>query len=189
MKKYNTYKYVTLALLSAVAFISLFVVRFPVIPSASFLRVDIKDVLILIGACIFGPVYGFMMAIVVSFLHMLSLSEFGWIGFVMNVLSSTAFVCPAAFIYQKRKKTSGLVIGLIVGCITMTCVMLLWNYIVTPFYMGVSREVVKDMLIPAFLPFNLLKSIINSILSYVLFKGVAERIDRKIMRNEEIIDG
>lgn len=54
----------------------------------------------------------------------------------------------------------------------LTVVMLLWNYLITPLYMGVERDVVKDMLVPIILPFNLVKGGLNTALILVLYKPV-----------------
>ena len=63
-----------------------------------------------------------------------------------------------------NKTKAGLAGGLAVGCAFMTVSMLLWNYIVTPLFMGVPREVVASMLFTVFLPFNLLKGGINAVI-------------------------
>lgn len=179
MKNENIKKIAFLGLLSAMAYVSLFFIRIPIIPSASFLRYDVKDVFMVIGAFMFGPLYGLAMAIVVAFLQMLTASEYGLIGFAMNTLSSATFVCIASFIHKKIPKLYGTVTGLIGGCIAMTVTMLLWNYLFTPLYMGVPRETVKAMLIPVFLPFNLIKSGINAVVSLILYKTLAERLKNK----------
>ena len=91
---------------------------------------------------------------------------------VMNVLASALFVCPAALIYKRRRTVSGALIGLITGALAMTAGMILWNYIITPLYMGVSRDVVIGMLVPIILPFNLLKAGLNTALTMLLYQSV-----------------
>ena len=54
----------------------------------------------------------------------------------------------------------------------MLIIMLLWNYIMTPIFMGVPREAVLEMFIPLLIPFNLLKAALNSALILFLYKGV-----------------
>ena len=57
--------------------------------------------------------------------------------------------------------------------IALTAVMLLWNYLITPIYMNMDREeVVVPMLIPVFLPFNLVKGGLNMALTLVIYKPV-----------------
>src|SRR5699024_6332729 len=75
-------------------------------------------------------------------------------------------------IYRKKRTMSGAVIGLSAGCITSVLLMMLWNYLITPLYMGYSREAVAELLLPVFLPFNLLKSVLNAALTFVLYKPV-----------------
>lgn len=180
----NTKKLAVLGLLAALAYISLLFIRIPIIPSATFLRYDIKDVIITIGGFLYGPLYGLILAIIVSFLQMLTASEYGLIGFTMNLLSTASFVCAASAIYKYKKDYWGALKGLALGCVSMTVIMLLWNYIVTPMYMGVTRDVVKDMLLPVFLPFNLIKSVLNAGISMVLYKNLTKKLHKLDMKSD-----
>ena len=56
--------------------------------------------------------------------------------------------------------------------------MLLWNWLITPLYMGVSRDAVQGMLIPVFLPFNLLKAGLNSAFILGLYKPLVTALRR-----------
>lgn len=103
---------------------------------------------------------------------MISASDTGIIGFIMNVLSSCSFACTAAFIYKKKHTKSGAMLGLFAGCGVMVMVMLLWNYLVTPIYMGYPRAAVAELLLPAFLPFNLLKGGLNTAIALLFYKPV-----------------
>ena len=137
-----------------------------------FLSLEFKDCILAIGAFIFGPATGALMALIVAFLELITVSTTGWIGMIMNVLSSVAFVCPAAYIYKNRRTVTGAVFGLAVGTVAVTAVMLLWNYIMTPLYLGASREMVMQLLVPVILPFNVLKAALNSALTMLLYKTV-----------------
>ena len=70
----------------------------------------------------------------------------------MNILSTCAFACTASAIYRKKRTLAGAVAGLAAGCAVMVSAMLLWNYLITPLYMGYPREAVAELLLPAFLP-------------------------------------
>lgn len=168
-KSYQLKKLAILGLLTALSFLCVLFFRIPVF---QFLDFEPKDVVITIAAFMFGPLSGAAISVAVSFIELVTISTTGWIGFVMNVLSSVCFVCPAAFIYKKRHKMSGAVIGLITGSLLMLTAMLLWNYLITPFYMGITREAVTAMLLPVFTPFNLLKSGMNTALVLLLYKPV-----------------
>lgn len=168
-KSYQLKKLAILGLLTALSFLCVLFFRIPVF---QFLDFEPKDVVITIAAFMFGPLSGAAISVAVSFIELVTISTTGWIGFVMNVLSSVCFVCPAAYIYKKRHKMSGAVIGLITGSLLMLTAMLLWNYLITPFYMGITREAVTAMLLPVFTPFNLLKSGMNTALVLLLYKPV-----------------
>ena len=104
---------------------------------------------------------------------MLTISSTGWIGFVMNFLSSAAFAGTAALLYRKKRTQGSAIAGLFGGALLMTVLMLLWNYLITPIYMGMDREeIVVPMLIPVFLPFNLVKGGLNMALILLLYKPV-----------------
>jgi riboflavin transporter FmnP len=56
--------------------------------------------------------------------------------------------------------------------------MLGWNLIITPIYMGVPVEAVIAMIIPIFLPFNLLKAGVNSVVAFLVYKPIARFLHR-----------
>ncbi|MFV0529199.1 MAG: ECF transporter S component [Lachnospiraceae bacterium] len=166
-------KWITqIGMMSAVAFLMVVVCRIPIIPGIEFLKYEPKDVMITIAGFILGPLASLLISLIVSFVEMVTISESGLIGMLMNVLSTVAFSCTAAFIYKKKRTILGAVSGLAVGCIAMTAVMLAWNYFITPYYMGYPREAIAAMLVPIFLPFNLIKSGLNMALVLLLYKPI-----------------
>lgn len=166
--KRNVKKMVLIAMLAALAYIAVLVVRIPVV---LFLSYEPKDVVITIGGFLLGPMAAFACSAVVSLIEMFSISETGMIGCVMNLLSTCSFACIAALIYKKRHDLTGAVLGLAAGSVAMIATMLLWNYLITPLYMtGTSRADVAAMLVPVFLPFNALKAGFNSALTLLLYK-------------------
>ena len=107
---------------------------------------EVKNVVITIAAFIFGPLSGAAISVCVALVEMFTISTTGWLGFIMNAIASLCFVCPAAFFYKKKHTMSGAVLGLVTGSLLMTGAMLLWNYLITPFYMNVSREAIAALL-------------------------------------------
>lgn len=158
-----------IAMLCALAYVIMVVGRIPLV---LFLKYDPKDIVIVIGGFIFGPLAAATISIVVSVVEMFTVSDTGVIGLFMNIISSLAFACVAAFVYKKKRTMSGAVMGLALGTVLMTGLMLLWNYIITPLYMNASREEVAALLVPVFLPFNLVKGGINMALTLLLYKPV-----------------
>ena len=174
-KVFNTKTIATLGMLCAIAFVAKLVSNvFPMV--SGFLSFDLKDVVIVIAGFIFGPLPALAITVIVSLVEMVTISTTGIIGFVMNVIQSTAFACTASAFYQKNRSMRGAVTGLVAGVLTMTAVMILWNWLITPLYMGVPREIVVKMLIPTFLPFNLVKGGINATLAMLLYKPVVNTL-------------
>ncbi len=170
-RKTNVKTLTSLAMLTALTYLAMLLSN--LLPKvAGFLQMEIKGTVIAIGGFIFGPLSAAIISIVVAFIEMFTISDTGIIGCVMNLLAACAFACPAAFIYQKMRTRKGAVIGLTVGIVVLTAVMLLWNYLITPIYMHMERSVVAAMLPTVFLPFNLVKGGLNMALTLLLYKPV-----------------
>ena len=175
MKKISVKKMVLLAMLAAISYMIVALVRIPVV---LFLKYEPKDVIITIGGFLLGPAASLIVSLLVSLLEMVTISETGPIGCLMNLLSTCSFACVAAFVYKKQHTLKGAVVGLVTGSVFMIVIMLLWNWLITPLYMGVPRSAVEGMLLPAFLPFNALKAGLNSGLTLVLYKPLVTALRR-----------
>ncbi len=174
----NVRKITMIGMLCAIAYAVMVVGRVPIV---LFLKYDPKDVVITIGGFIFGPLSAFTISAIVSIIEMFTVSDTGIIGCVMNILASCSFACTAAFIYKKKHTIKGAVEGLVCGLIGMTIIMVLWNYLVTPIYLGYPREAVVELLLPAIVPFNILKGGINMALVLLLYKHVVNALRRAKM--------
>lgn len=164
---------VFLAMLSALAFVSAVIIKFPLMPSAPFLKFDVKDAIIFVAGLMYGPVAGLCVSALAALLQFLMVNDSGIIGFFMNLLSTASFVCTASAIFRLRKDRKGLWLGVFSGGLVMTAVMVLWNYIVTPVFMGISREAIVPMLFSVFMPFNLLKGGINAVIILLYFRPLS----------------
>jgi riboflavin transporter FmnP len=187
MKKTDTKKLTTLAMLAAMAYIVVFICHFimpPIVETPS-LKLDFKDMVITMSGFMFGPLSAFFVTIVVSLIEMLTISSSGIIGFIMNVVASCAFACTSAFLYKKIHSKKGAIISLFAGVIIMTIVMILWNYIVTPLYYGMPRSAVVPLL-PAISAFNLLKGGLNMALTLLIYKPLVTALRKSgLMRKSE----
>lgn len=161
-------KLTCVAMFCALAYIVSFC--FPI--KVSFLTFDAKDSIIAIGGMFFGPLSAAVMSVIVPFLELLTNSDTGLYGFIMNFLSSAAFSITASLVYKYKRKMSGAIIGLSFSVMITTAVMLLANLLITPIYaryVGFPLDIVKE--IPRLiLPFNLTKSIMNASLVLLLYK-------------------
>lgn len=176
----KTKKMTTMALLCALSYIAMFVTRFlpPLFAAFPFLKYDPKDAIIVIGGFLFGPLSAFVISLIVSFLEMMTVSGTHIIGCIMNIAASCAFACTASVIYSKMRSLRGGFLSLITGSVCAVATMLILNYILTPLYTGMPREAVAQLLIPAILPFNIIKCILNSALVLIIYKPIANILRR-----------
>lgn len=166
-KKFSLKKLTAVGMLCALAYVAVAVGRIPIV---LFLKYDPKDVVIVIGGLVFGPLVSCLIAVIVSVTEMLTISSTGIFGCMMNIISSCSFACTAAWIYRQKPRLSGAVTGLIGGMVCQVAVMMLWNYLIAPIYMGYPREEIVKLLLPAFLPFNLIKGGLNTVVTILLYK-------------------
>ena len=161
-RKFSTKEIVCMGMFCALAYAVMALSKLIPVSIAGFLNFDFKDFVIAICGFLFGP----LPAIIVT----------GPIGLLMNVLSTCAFVVPAALFYRSKRKFSSAVVGLILGIVCMAIIMVLWNWLITPLYMGVPRETVVGMLLPVFLPFNLIKGAINAAITLLLYHPIVSAL-------------
>ena len=180
----------SMAMLTALAYVVMLLSK--MLPQVQhFLQMDLKDTIICIGGFLFGPLSAAVISIVVAVVEMFTWSDTGIIGCIMNVLATCAFCCTATFVYKKLHTRKGAVIGLALGTVCLTVVMLLWNYLITPIYMEMDRAVVAAMLPTVFLPFNLVKGGLNMALILLIYKPVvtALRKARLVPESQTAVQG
>lgn len=172
-KKLNLQKIVGIATFASLAFVVSLVFRFPVM----FLTFDAKDAIITLAGFIFGPVSALITSLLAATIE-LSISDTGIYGFIMNFTSSAVFSVTASLIYKYKRSFFGSVVAFYSASLILTLTMLGMNVVVTPYFMGVERSVVIDMLPTLFLPFNLAKALMNSAISMLLYKPVITSLRR-----------
>jgi len=179
--KQKVKKICTMGVLSALSIVLMLLIRFPIIPAAPYLIYEPADVPIFIGTFLFGPLSGLLMTAVVSLIQATLLSTDGWVGFVMHVAATGSFVIVAGLIYKMKHNLKGAILALAAGTLTWTLVMIPVNLFIQPRFYGVPYDVVKSLLVPALIPFNLIKAGLNSILTAVVYKSIS-----KLLRNWNI---
>lgn len=157
----------TAAMLTALAVAAVWICRIPIV---LFLKYEPKNVILTIGGFLFGPMMALVVTVASALIEMITVSDTAGWGLLMNILASGSFAVLASLAYRKKRTLTGAVIGLIGGTILSTAMMLLWNWLVTPLYMGIERADVIKLLVPYFLPFNALKGSLNSALTLLLYK-------------------
>ena len=173
-RKKSALQLTIIALFCALAYLCLFVFRIKV----SFLTFDAKDAVMTIGAMFFGPIAGLTMALVTTILELITVSDTGFYGWLMNFLGSLSFIMPVSLFYAWRKKLPFAMLGIAASIVCMTFVMMLANLYITPLYLGVSRDTVVELIPTLLFPFNLTKAILNAGIVLVLYKPVSQSLRR-----------
>ena len=169
-----------MAMLAAISIVLVFFIRFPIIPAAPFMEYTPAEVPLMMAAFLYGPVAGLLLVVVSALVQGLTVSAHsGPIGIIMNILSTGSFVLVAGLIYRRGKTAKLAVIAMAAGIIATTASMVLFNLIFIPIFMGVPREVVFNMIIPVILPFNIIRSVANSIIAFVAWMAVGVLLERR----------
>ena len=175
----KTIKLTTAAMLVALSVVSLYLIRFPIIPGATFLEYDCADIPVLFGTMILGPIWGEIILLAVCLIQALTVSAAsGWIGFLMHFIASSVLVLIPGILYLKKKSFKWMLIGLAMGIAGMTIVMIPLNLIFTGIFLGAGTKAVVSMLIPAIIPFNLFKGGINVVVSSMIFIPLKDKISK-----------
>lgn len=170
-----------MAMLASLSFVLVLLINFPILPAVPFMKYDPADIPILIGSFLFGPIGGLILTAIVSVIQGLFIStDGGPIGIIMHFLATGTFALVAGYIYQRTRTKQSAIIGLICGSLSMTFVMVLCNLILTPIFLGAPMEKVIELLLPAIIPFNLIKANINAIITYFIYKPISRFIHRNI---------
>ena len=170
----NTKKLVRVSLLCAISVVLVYFIHFPLIPSAPFLEYDPADISIILIGLSYGTGWGLLATIIVSVIQGITVSSAsGWIGIVMHIVSTGVFVITVS---EVHKKTSKRIPSLVLGAIAMVLIMIPINLVFTGIFMGTGVMTVVKMLIPAIIPFNLLKAGINAAIAGLLFKRIEKYI-------------
>lgn len=174
---------VKVGMLSALSFIIMFL-EFPLLPAAPYLKMDLSDIPALIGAFAFGPVAGVVIELIKNLLHFITKPETGGVGELANFLTGSAFILTACLVYFRNKSRKSAVIGMVLGTVVMTIVMCFVNYyILLPLYMPGLFEgpvsVVFNLILTTTVPFNLLKGVIISVVTILLYKRISPILHKK----------
>lgn len=175
-----------IAVLAAISAV-LFMIEIPVV---AFYKLDLSNLPVMLGAFSMGPVPGLLILGVKSLLGLLHSSS-GGVGELADFIMGAALILPAELIYRRKKSRKSALIGMVTGTVCMIVVAVLVNWqIMIPFYMnafGMPMEAVIGMatkvlpfvdtewklLLCVTAPFNLLKGVVLSLLTFLLYKRLS----------------
>ena len=192
MKKDTTHKLTVAAMLSAVAFILMFI-EFPIpmlIPA--FIKMDFSDLPALLGAFALGPVYGVIISFMKNLLHIvIKGTSTACVGELSNFILGAIFSAVAGYIYKHHKSRKTAIIGAVAGAVAMGVLSVPSNYfVVYPAYvqfyhmpleaiLGMYQAILPsaDSLIKCLvifnLPFTLVKGLLDAVLCMLIYKPLS----------------
>ncbi len=162
-----------LGILVAISIVLVYFVHFPIFPAVAFLEYDPADISILIGTFAFGPFAGLALTLVTSVIQGLTVSSgSGVYGIIMHIIATGVYSVVAGTIYHFHKTRKGAVVALACGTGAMVFVMYFANLLITPVFMAVPVEAVKDLM-GFILGFNFIKAGINGFVTFLLYKKIS----------------
>lgn len=193
MKRNTGLKYIAkVGVLSAVAAL-LMLFEIPLWFAPSFYELDLSELPILIGGFALGPLAAVLMELLKNLLNLLmNGTRTAFVGEFANFVTGCALVLPASLIYKYHKTRKGAVVGLVAGALSLVIVGAAINYFVlipafSSFY-GLPIDAIVAMgtkvngaitslptlIVFAVMPFNLLKAIVCSLLTMLLYKRLSK---------------
>ena len=192
MKKDTTHNLTVAVMLSAVAFILMFI-EFPIpmlIPA--FIKMDFSDLPALLGAFALGPVYGVIISFMKNLLHIvIKGTSTACVGELSNFILGAIFSAVAGYIYKHHKSRKTAIIGAVAGAVAMGVLSVPSNYfVVYPAYvqfyhmpleaiLGMYQAILPsaDSLIKCLilfnLPFTLVKGLLDAVLCMLIYKPLS----------------
>ncbi len=190
-KKLLSVKHVTLMGMFGALGAVLMLFEFPLpFIAPSFYELDLSEIPVLVGAFSMGPVAGAVIEFVKILVKLvIKPTSTGFVGEFANICIGCSLVIPAALIYQFKRTKKGAVIGMVVGTVCMALVGAVLNALVMlPFYsnfmpletileMGAEiNPAISNVWTFAFLavaPFNLVKGVIVSLITTLVYKRIS----------------
>lgn len=174
----NLNRLVKISLLGAIAVILMYF-DFPVIPAFDWLKIDLSDVPALMGGFAFGPLAGIVIELIKNLLILLVKgTNTGFVGEFANFIVGVSLVAPAAWFYHRNKSKKTALIGMVLGLIAIEIVGIIANiYLLLPAY-GIHMEpaALLQYITAGLLPFNGIKAVMVSVVTYILYKKVSMAI-------------
>lgn len=175
----KTRRLTVIALLAAISFVLMVFPQFPLIPGATFLKIDFSFVPVLIGALVLDLKSGYAILILRSLLKVL-LNNSGvndYIGLPMNIVAMGVLLTVIMLMVGHRELTvKRFIAGSILGTVGLTLAMVILNYVyAVPLYAMFANFDIKatiglgTYLLWMVIPFNLIEGIILTAVAGLVF--------------------
>lgn len=178
------------AMLSVIGFVLMYFQLPLTFVAPPFMKLDISDLPVLMGAFTMGPVYGIIIAALKNLMHIIFKGTMtAGVGELSNFIISSTFALVSSYIYRKHRSYKGAVLSMTVGVLAMTILAMASNYfVVFPLYgkvmpmeaiiaMGsaITPKITGlfTMMIYSVLPFNLIKGFTTSAVMMLVYKKIS----------------
>ena len=187
----------TVGMLAAISGV-LMVIELPLFFAPPFYKLDFSELPVLICAFSLGPVAGVVCEFLKVLIHLLLKgTSTAFVGDLANFLVGCSFVLPASILYQKLLSKKGAVASLALGTGVMTVFGSFFNawFLIPRFAVmyGLPLDAIiamgtqvngaitdlSTLVLLAVVPFNLLKGVLVSVLTFFLYKRVERLFFRK----------
>lgn len=168
-----------IALLSAISFVLMVFPQFPILPGASFLKIDFSIVPVLMGTLLLGLKQGYLILILRSVLKLLLNNEGpgDLIGLPMNIIGMAIFITIIILVMRRTNVSKKQFMwGTLLGTLGLTLVMVILNYVyAVPLYALFANFDIRatigmgHYLLWMVVPFNLIEGVILGTVSGVVF--------------------
>lgn len=185
-----------IGILSAISTLVM-LIEFPLWFAPSFYKLDFSEVIVLVGGFSLGPVAAIIIESIKILLNfIINGTTTAGVGELSNLVIGCSYIVPAAIIYRKHKTRKNAVVSMIVGTLCLTIVGGVLNYFVLlpaySYFMKIPLSVftemgskvnssitdIKTLVMFATVPFNLLKGIISSLITFLIYKKIANIIHK-----------
>ena len=171
---WSTKRIAVTALFCALAAVCTLFIEIPLLPAVPWLMYDPSGIVCLVAGFAFGP----SAAAIVSILGFLPhLFTNPW-GTLMAVLVALALSVPAALIYRRHRSRMSAIIGILVGSVIALVAVLAANLVITPMYAHMTMQQVAALIVPVLLPFNIIKFVLNGVITFLIYKPVSTLLNR-----------
>ena len=178
------------AMLSVIGFVLMYFQLPLTFVAPPFMKLDISDLPVLMGAFTMGPVYGIIIAALKNLMHIIFKGTMtAGVGELSNFIISSTFALVSSYIYRKHRTYKGAVLAMTVGVVAMTILAMASNYfVVFPLYgkvmpmdaiiaMGsaITPKITGlfTMMLYSVLPFNLIKGFTTSAVMMLVYKKIS----------------
>lgn len=190
---------VQVGMLAAIAVVlMLFDIPLPFAPS--FYQIDLSELPVLVGAFAMGPLAGVLIELVKVLLNLvINGTSTAFVGEFANFIIGCALIVPAALVYQRKKTRKSAIIGMALGTVIMAGVGGLINaFVLLPAYAAAFGMPIDALVgmgtavnaaitnLPTFclfavVPFNLLKGVVVSVITLLLYKHISRILKGEAM--------